>query len=218
MEQTSKARPLRDKAELRKILSTVLDQIDPDATGLDYRLVGTSAALLQGVQIHAGDVVILVARREDVDSIATALSRFPCLNPPVWLPDARQYFAHYQVDQIEVSASTVERPAVTDALECIGTGPWQHYVQVPCAKHVVPAVRLELRLVSELYRDRPDRYMPLIEHMRVHGADLQLVQQGMAERTVQPTLQARVLEHFVNLDEPLPPHQARPPPTPRQGR
>ncbi|MFG1676582.1 hypothetical protein [Micromonospora sp. NPDC049282] len=91
-------------------------------------------------------------------------------------------------------ASTVERPADTDTLECIGAGPWQHYVQVQCGKHMVPAVRPELRLVSELYRDRPDRYMPLIDHMRVHGSDLQLVQKAMAERGVQPALQARVLD------------------------
>ncbi len=175
---------------MRKILSTVLDQIDPDATGFGYRLVGTSAALLQGVELHAGDVDILVARRDDVDGIAAALSRFPCLRPPVWLPGARQYVAHYQVDDIGVEASTVEWPADTDALECIGAGPWQHYVQVQCGKHIVPAVRLELRLVSELYRDRPDRYLPLIDHMRVHGADLQLVQKGMAERSAQPALQS----------------------------
>ncbi|WP_046568454.1 hypothetical protein [Micromonospora sp. HK10] len=190
----ARPRPLRDQAELRKILSTVLGQIDPDATGLGYRLVGTSAALLQGVELPAGDIDILVSRRDDVDSIAAALSRFPCLRPPVWLPDARQYFAHHQVDGIGVEASTVERPADTDALECIGAGPWQHYVQVQCGKHRVPAVRLELRLVSELYRDRPDRYLPLIDHMRVHGAELQLVQKGMAERGVQPALQARVLD------------------------
>jgi hypothetical protein len=190
----NKTRPLRDRAELRKVLSTVLDQIDPYAAGLGYRLVGTSAALLQGVELHAGDVDILVRRRADVDSIAAALSRFPCLRPPVWLPDARQYFAHYQVDDIGVEASTVERPADTDALECVGKGPWQHYVQVQCGKHMVPAVRLELRLVSELYRGRPDRYLPLIDHMRVHGADLQLVLRGMAERGAQPTLQAHVLD------------------------
>ncbi|MGK5740165.1 hypothetical protein [Micromonospora sp. URMC 103] len=190
----NETRPLRGQAELRKILSTVLDLIDPDATGLDYRLVGTSAALLQGVELPAGDIDILVARRADVDSIAAALSRFPCLHPPVWLRDARQYFADYRVDDIGVGASTVERPADTDAHECIGTGPWQHYVHVHCGTYLVPAVRLELRLVSELHRDRPDRYMPLIDHMRVHGADLQLVQRGMGERGVQPTLQARVLD------------------------
>ncbi|MER7332773.1 MULTISPECIES: hypothetical protein [unclassified Micromonospora] len=188
----NKARPLRDQAELRKILSKVLDHIDPGANGIGYRLVGTSAALLQGVELQASDVDILVARRDDVDTIAAALSRFPCLDPPVWLPHAGQYFAHYEVDQIDVGVSTVERQADTDVLECVGTGPWQHYRPVQCGRHVVPAVRLELRLVSELYRDRPDRYMPLIDHLRMHGADLQLVQKAMTERAVQPALQARV--------------------------
>ncbi|WP_091105919.1 hypothetical protein [Micromonospora citrea] len=80
-------------------------------------MVGISAALLQGVELSAGDIDILVARRTDVDCIAAALSRFRYLHPPAWLPDARQYFAHYQSEQIGVSVSTVERPADAAALD-----------------------------------------------------------------------------------------------------
>ncbi|MEU5950363.1 hypothetical protein ABZ793_33135 [Micromonospora sp. NPDC047465] len=70
----NKARALRDQAELRTVLSTVLD-LDPDAAGIDYRLVGTSAALLQGVELPTGDVDILVAWRDDVDTTAAALQK-----------------------------------------------------------------------------------------------------------------------------------------------
>jgi hypothetical protein len=192
MEQNSLA-PLRDRAELQRILTLVLDLIDPDASGFDYRLVGTGAALAQGVHLPTGDIDILVARRVEVDRFAAALSGFRCLEPPAWLPEARQYFTHFEVDGIDVGASTVEVPADTDAIECIGRGPWQHYVDIDFGRHVVPAVALELRLVSELIRDRPERYEPLIEHMRSHGADLELVRKSMSERGVDPTLQQQVL-------------------------
>jgi hypothetical protein len=118
------------------------------------------------------------------------------LDPPAWLPGARQYFTHFRLDEIKVGASTVEVPTDSDAIECIGPAPWQHYVDVDLGGHTVPAVALELRLVSELIRDRPDRYKPLIAHMRSHGADLELVRRSMRERGVDPALQEQILEQL----------------------
>lgn len=187
---------LRGRGELQRVLSLVLDRVRPDKSGVNYRLGGTGAALAQGVQLPARDVDILVARRADVDRFAIALSRFTCLLAPAWLPDAHQYFARFEVEEIDVEVSTVERPVDTDTFECIGRGPWEHYVEVRFGAHLVPVVRLELRLVSELVRDRPDRYMPLIEHMRLHGADLHLLQNAMNDRAVDSVLQQRTLEQL----------------------
>jgi hypothetical protein len=189
-------RPLRDRAELQKVLSLVLDRLDPDAPDFEYRLVGTGAALAQGVQLPAGDIDILAARRSEVDRFAAALSGFPCLEPPAWFPDARQYFTRFQVNEIVVEATTVEVPTDTDTFECIGRGPWQHYVDIDFGEHAVPAVVLELRLVSELVRNRPDRHMPLIEHMRSHSPDLQLTQRAMSDRGVDPQLQQCILDQL----------------------
>lgn len=187
---------LRGLEELQSVLSLVLDLVDPDVFGVKYRLGGTGAAIAQGVQLPAGDVDILVARRVDVDHFAAALSRFTCLVAPVWLPDAEQYFARFEVEEIDVEVSTVERSVGADTFECIGRGPWEHYVEVRFGSHLVPVVRLELRLVSELVRDRPDRYVPLVEHMRLHGTDLQLVQKAMSDRAVDPSLQEHVLRQL----------------------
>jgi hypothetical protein len=187
-------RPLRDRAELVEALSLLLDLLGPDP--FDYRLVGTGAALAQGVRLPTGDIDILVKRRADVDRFATALSGFPVLDPPAWLPDAGQYFTHVKFDEIKVGASTVEVPTDSDAIECIGPGPWQHYVDVDLGAHIVPAVALELRLVSELIRDRPDRYTPLIAHMRAHGADLELVRRSMKDRGIDPTLRKQILDQL----------------------
>jgi len=58
----------------------------------------------------------------------------------------------------------------------------------------VPAVRPELRLVSELARNRPDRAAALIAHLRSHGADLGLLQRAMTDRGLAPDQQRRVLD------------------------
>nr|BFE73549.1 hypothetical protein GCM10020092_068500 [Actinoplanes digitatis] len=76
----------------------------------------------------------------------------------------------------------------------MGSGPWRHYVDVAAAGLLVPAVRLELRLVSELVRDRPDRYRPLIAHLRRHGGDLDLLRRSLRDRGVDPALRRRVLD------------------------
>jgi hypothetical protein len=46
---------------------------------------------------------------------------------------------------------------------------------VAVGEHVVPAVALELRLASELVRERSDRITPIVEHLRSRGADIELL-------------------------------------------
>ncbi|GIE81804.1 hypothetical protein Aph02nite_77540 [Actinoplanes philippinensis] len=192
MDQDNAVRPLRDRAELHQTLSLVLRRADPDMSGLRYRLVGTGAALAQAVSLPTGDIDILVARRSDVDALAAALAEFPCLTPPVWLPDARQYYARFAVEGIDVGFSTVEWPVDTDTFECAGSGPWSHYVTIAIGTHLVPTVRLELRLVSELVRNRPDRIRPLVAHLRQQGGDLDLVHRSMQDRGVAPLLRQQI--------------------------
>ncbi|WP_067173614.1 hypothetical protein [Microtetraspora niveoalba] len=165
-------------------LDTALTALRAAGADLDYRVGGTSAALLQGVQLPAGDIDVLMARREDVDTFAAALSTFPCLHPASWLPEASQYFARYEINGVAIEISTVEWQVDSDGMECVGPGPWQHYVVVTCGSHRVPVVRLELRLATEVLRDRPDRYGPLIDHMGAHGFDPDLLQTAMSARSL----------------------------------
>jgi hypothetical protein len=187
-------RPLSDAAQLQQILVTVLDRIAATGSELAYRLVGTGAALLQGVRLEAGDIDILVPRRVDVDVAAAAMSPFACRAAPAWLADARQYFANYTVRDVDVGFSTVEWPTDVETMECSGDGPWRHYVSIACGHHRVPAVCLELRLVSELVRDRPERAAALITHLKTRGADLDLLQRSMIDRAVAPDQQRRILD------------------------
>jgi hypothetical protein len=47
------------------VLATLLDRIP---AGREYRLVGTAAAVAQGVTMPASDVDVPVSRRDDVDA------------------------------------------------------------------------------------------------------------------------------------------------------
>ncbi|WP_433890447.1 hypothetical protein [Streptomyces sp. CA-111067] len=179
-----RTRPPRDRHELDTVLRTGLDLIKAVAPDLRYRLVGTAAARLQGVELPVGDIDILLDRRQDVDAVGAALAELPCVTAPQWLAPAKQYYACYSLGGVEFSVSTVEVPGDADGYECQGPGPWRHFVTVALGEHRVPCVRPELRLTTEFLRDRPDRYRPLLAHLGAHGADLRLLELSMAVRKV----------------------------------
>ncbi|MGV9309549.1 hypothetical protein ACWDLG_39810 [Nonomuraea sp. NPDC003727] len=171
-------------ADVTGALDTVLTTVRAAGADITYRLGGTSAALLQGVHLPVGDIDLLAARREDVDTFAAALASFPCLHAASWLPASSQYFASFEAHGVKVEMSTVERQVDSDAMECVGRGPWQHYVWIACGSHQVPAVRLELRLATELLRDRADRYEPLLDHMSAQGCDFDLLHRAMRDQSL----------------------------------
>ncbi|WP_084964559.1 hypothetical protein [Thermoactinospora rubra] len=170
------------REDVTSALETTLTALQAMGADPMYRVGGTSAALLHGVHLPAGDVDLLAARRQDVDTVAAALSSFPCLYAASWLPESSQYFARYDVNGVVVEVSTVEQDTDSDGLECAGRGPWQHYILITCGAHRVPVVRLELRLATELLRDRPDRYEPLLDHMAAQGFDADLLGRAMTAR------------------------------------
>jgi hypothetical protein len=187
------SRDLLDHEPVRRALSLTLDRIVPVARDIDFRLGGTAAALLHGVQLPVGDVDILVKDRSTVDLFSRALSDFPAINAPVLLEEAKQYFANHNVEGVDVGFSTVEWETDSEALECIGSGPWEHFSLLPCGEHIVPTVALELRLVSDVTRNRPDRYRPIAEFLGAHSYDLDLVLRGFTARRIPPERQREVL-------------------------
>jgi hypothetical protein len=168
-----------DQARLRETLIAMLDCAMPACAQVEYCLVGTAAALLHGVELRAGDVDILLRERAGVEAIGATLSAFRSLSPPSLLPGGKQYFASYDLDGVKVELSTVEAETEADTFEVIGDGPWKHFTLIPCGSHEVPTVSLELRLITELARQRPDRYEPIIRHMQAKGCDVAFVSRGM---------------------------------------
>lgn len=183
-----------DPARLREALTAFLEHSMPACSGVEYRLVGTGAAMLHGVRLPAADIDILVRQRHHVDAFGSALSHFRCIDAPSWLADARQYYANYEVKGIEVGISTVEAQWHGDARETVGPGPWRHFVMIDCGGFAVPVVALELRLITELFRNRPDRYLPIIGFMVSRGCDKEFVRRGMEEAMLAPSVRDEVLE------------------------
>lgn len=168
-----------DETRLRQTLIAMLDSVMPACAHIEYRLVGTGAALLHGVHLPAGDVDILVRERHAVDAFASALAGFICLESPAWLPHSQQYYVNFDVGGVEVGISTVEVDSATDTIETFGPGPWQHFALLPCGRHTVPTVALELRLITELHRNRADRYEPLIRFLQANGCNIDLIGRGI---------------------------------------
>ena len=185
--------PLLDQVRLRETLITFLDYTMPTCAQIDYRLVGTGAALLHGVSLPAADIDILVRERHSVDAFGSALSSFRCLEVPTWLAGARQYYGNFEVNGVEVGISTVEVTSDADVVETFGRGPWEHFTLLTCGCYAVPTVVLELRLITELFRNRPDRYQPLIQFMQWHGCDLDYIRRGIAAAGLSQTMQDDVL-------------------------
>ncbi len=186
----------RREDQIRLAITLVFDCIGTQLNGLRYCFVGTAASVVQGIPLRAGDIDILMEKREGVDIFSRALPAFPCLKPPTWLPDARQYYAAFQVNGVKVEASTVERPTDSDCLETLGEGPWAHCKRIRFGGHFVPTIRLELRLATELALRRRERYTPLIRWLRIHGCNMKLLQQAMSAQGIPTDRQARVLERL----------------------
>lgn len=171
-------------SQVQAALSVVLGNGSAVVPDTDYRIVGTAAALLHGVQLPAGDIDVLLKTRVGVDAFSAALSAWSCLSPPTYLEGSRQYFASYDIEGVKVEFSTVEWPNESDTSECTGRGPWVHYSLVPCGPRRVPVVALELRLLSELARGRADRYAPIWEFMQLREYDSGLVARGLREKGI----------------------------------
>ncbi len=185
--------PTLDHVKFLEALTAFLDHVMPACDRVEYRLVGTGAALLHGVSLPAADIDILVRERGGVDAFVAALPPFRCLEAPAWLACSRQYYANYEVKGVEVGISTVEVDSEADTRETFGRGPWERFSLLPCGRYTVPAVALELRLVTELIRNRQDRSCPLIEHMQRHGCDLVFLRRSLEAVGIPAALREEVL-------------------------
>ena len=171
--------PLIDRETLTDVLTKVLDRTSPYINQKEYCLIGTAAALLRGVTLPVGDIDILVRRRKTVDHISKSLKEYELIIPPTELHDMNQYYTEYSIDEIEVGISTVEIDTENDWIETYGPGPWTHYTLQPCGHYIVPTIKLEIRLLTELLRNRPERYNPIIKYLEKHEIDRELVKRGI---------------------------------------
>ena len=164
--------------EIRAVLRTVLARVS-ECEGA-WRLVGTASSVVRGVAIEAADIDVLFRERSTLDLWFQCLSVDAAVDTaPTWLENGAQYFARVRVGPVIVELSTVEIEADGDTMECFGSGPWQHFDTIEVDGHEVTVVANELRLITEIARQRPERYQPLMEHMASSGCDIDLIKRGL---------------------------------------
>ena len=83
-------------------------------------------------------------------------------------------------------------------IEVSGTGPWTHYVNLRAGSHLLPTVRIELRLATELSRNRVEKYEPTVEWMVMNGCNLSLLEWAMKARGVPAERQHDILSRLVS--------------------
>ena len=194
-----------DRHALLEVLAEILPSIQTVLADDNYRLVGTAAALLLGCDLPVGDVDFLMRDRHQVDAFADALSSHNCLVLPTflqWSPppqETGQYWCRYDVGGVCIEASTVEASAESDYVEVSGSGPWTHYVNLEVGTRLLPTVRIELRLATELSRNRVQKYEPIVDWMTKNGCDLSLLKRAMKARGVSADRQQDVLSQLLSV-------------------
>lgn len=145
----------------------------------DIRIVGTAASWLRGIDLPVGDIDVLARTRPIVDGLAGELIRrgVPCRMPPSLLdePGFGQYYASFDIHDVKVEVSTVETDGDGPVSECAGPAPWSHFDHVLFNGTRLFVVASELRLLSEVSRNRPERWGPIGRHLRRNGYDAALV-------------------------------------------
>ena len=190
--------PVVESQRLLDVLTSVLDAAQDVLSSDRYRLVGTTASILHGAATASKGVDFLMRDRDGVDDLHLALSTFRIDTPPTYLADDEQYWASYFVDGVHVGVTTTEWKPEGSVIEASGEGPWQHFSIIPHGQHQVPTVKLELRLVTEIFRNRADRIEPLMAFMRQQGCDLNLVKQGLTERGIPAQHQTKVMAQLTS--------------------
>ncbi len=181
---------------VKETIGIFLENIYPVHSSIQYRLIGTSAALMQGVELPVSDIDILVKERKDIDIIIKQLSSFQCTYKPSWMNDSRQYFCSYLINNINIEFSTVEIENETDTIESFGNGPWLHYTDIQCGKYNIPTVTLELRLITELVRNRPERYNPIIKHLKENKCDIEYLTRAFEVINIDTNKKKEILEYL----------------------
>jgi hypothetical protein len=192
-----------DRHVLLEVLCEILPNLQAVLRDVDYRLVGTASTLLVGCELPVGDVDFLMRDRHHVNVFADALSSHDCLVLPTflqWSPPPRetgQYWCRYSIGGVCIEASTVEVATESDCVEVAGSGPWNHYVNLAVGAHFLPTIRIELRLATELSRNRVQKYEPIVDWMIENGCDLTLLKRDMKACGVPAERQHDVLSRLV---------------------
>lgn len=204
-------------SEIFEALATVLDAAGDLVGSLRFCLVGTASSRVRGIPLPVGDVEFVAADRHTVDAlfarISADLPRLPVEHAAELQKFAGRgratdlwfYAAAWRVEGVSIGWATCEPVggmprdpmrlsadvrAVhvhSDVYECLGRAPWIHSDVVQVGDHAVCCVATELRLVSELVRERGERYDPIFDYLEDRPFDRDLLARAVTARVIDAT-------------------------------
>ena len=180
------------------ILRDVLDCISTVISAEQYLLCGTAAGLFQGVFQPVRDINLLAKTRTQVDDFSHALRIYPQVEKPIYTESEKLYRATHLIRGVEVSMTALDTSQEDSENMVTSLSPWDYYTEVKIDSHTIRTEALELRLASEIARERPRHYLPLIKHLQKHGADVDLAQRAMAAKAIANDTMRKVISQIRN--------------------
>ncbi len=185
------------KSKTESTLQIILHKIQASRVKINFRLIGTAAAQIRGITIPTADIDLLAESRKDVDAFIEIFRDFIDSESPKWFNCSNQYYASFQIDSTRVEISTVEIDSRLDIMETFGHGPWIHYSMISIGEYEIPAVALELRLISEVLRERTDRIYPIVDYLKQNSLNTDLLKRTLSENrpdynNLNPTIAANI--------------------------
>ncbi len=188
---------------LRQVLEVTHEPLSHAKVG--WAVIGSGASTLQGCRLPPADIDILFAEPEGVHQFAQFMSVFAVPRRPregeLWLssreqpvafepPDPQKEvwnFGRWMIADCKIEAAHIARPAGDPSMAqdwICEPGPriWPHIRHVPFGRYQVPVVPLEIRLGTELLRERKERVDEIVAVLQGQGHDRELLRQALSRQ------------------------------------
>lgn len=190
-------------------LTRLCDKYFSSDNNMMWILVGSVGSVLQGADMNPGDIDVYVRDQQDVLRFAEILDEFslhtrsPLEYGDHWLsskaePIFTQTFpsgftwtkGRWNVENFKVEVVHISNSAgIPNSMD--GDGIWEggHYIwglskPVKFKQYVVQTVPLEIQLESNLRRKRQERVDAIIEALKTHGYDKELISKALSTRNL----------------------------------
>lgn len=193
----------RSAGNWQQVLKTLLEAVaGPESRQIQWLVIGSVAAALQGVSVSPRDLDLLFRHRDGLAWLTQSMAPFTPADTPAdsWVstvsePIRTETFAGYfrwhkaiwTISGMTVDATAIENLGMPDGLN--GPGAWEGGEHVwACAREVafagyaVPVSLLEIQLEAQYRRGLTERIEAILDALHVQGPDIQLLGMVLAEK------------------------------------